>query len=145
MKHYVLGFLFNSGTTEVVLIRKERPTWQYGLLNGVGGHIEPNETPSEAMSREFEEETGLCLPESDWHLFAQMKGNNYDCGCYWAIRTDEIVAKACTMTDESVEVTNIGRINRGQCLHNLNWLLHLAIDSTRNPGLYVTADYCHKL
>jgi hypothetical protein len=34
---YVVGFLFSPSGAEVVLIRKARPSWQSGLLNGIGG------------------------------------------------------------------------------------------------------------
>jgi len=37
MTEYVLGFLMDN--YRVVLIEKQRPAWQKGLLNGVGGHI----------------------------------------------------------------------------------------------------------
>ena len=61
MQEYVVGFLFDedarryhkTGHGNVVLIEKNRPAWQAGRLNGVGGHIEIGETPDEAISREF--------------------------------------------------------------------------------------------
>lgn len=65
----VAGFLFSG--PRVLLVKKLKPVWQYGLLNGVGGVINPNETPIEAMQREFREETeassDLVL---DWRHFA---------------------------------------------------------------------------
>ena len=62
--YYVVGFLFNPDMTEVVLIKKNRPDWQKGLLNGVGGKIESGEDPITAMIREFKEETGIKLEKS---------------------------------------------------------------------------------
>lgn len=56
-KEYVLGFMFDPTLRKVLLVWKDRPTWQKGRLNGIGGHIEAGETPHEAMVREFEEET----------------------------------------------------------------------------------------
>lgn len=53
---YVCGFAFHDG--DVLLIEKQRPDWQRGKWNGVGGHIEPGESDAEAMRREFREETG---------------------------------------------------------------------------------------
>ncbi len=44
MKGYVLGFAFDEDYEWVALIKKNRPQWQAGKLNGVGGKIEPNET-----------------------------------------------------------------------------------------------------
>lgn len=33
---YVVGFAFDLTLTMVALIRKNRPEWQMGLLNGIG-------------------------------------------------------------------------------------------------------------
>ena len=35
---YACGFLFSDDRRHVVLIRKRRPAWQAGKLNGVGGN-----------------------------------------------------------------------------------------------------------
>ena len=45
--------------TRVLLVRKDRPKWQKGRYNLVGGKIEKGETPIEAAVRELKEETGL--------------------------------------------------------------------------------------
>jgi len=59
-KHrYVLGFMFDRDYAEVALILKNRPAWQAGKWNGIGGKIEGDETPHAAMVREFTEETYL--------------------------------------------------------------------------------------
>ena len=39
---YVTGFLFSPDKKSVVLINKNRPAFQVGKLNGVGGKIEEN-------------------------------------------------------------------------------------------------------
>ena len=49
---YVAGFMFDSSYENVLLIRKTKPKWQEGLLNGVGGKIEPGEKELDAMKRE---------------------------------------------------------------------------------------------
>ena len=66
MQHYVCGFLFSPDRSRVLLIRKRRPAWQAGRLNGVGGKVEAGEALYHAMRREFREEAGLDLPESQW-------------------------------------------------------------------------------
>ena len=74
---YVLGFVFSLDASRVLLIWKNRPEWQKGKLNGIGGKIEEGELPIDAMKREFSEETsfaGLTKPGSQellmpyWHL-----------------------------------------------------------------------------
>lgn len=60
MKSYVVGLIFNDADRKrVMLIQKQRPLWQKGFLNGVGGEIEPGETPLAAVDRESGEECGL--------------------------------------------------------------------------------------
>jgi hypothetical protein len=66
MKLYTCAFAFAAEparSDNVLLIRKAKPDWQRGLLNGIGGKVEVRngfiETINEATIREFKEETGL--------------------------------------------------------------------------------------
>lgn len=62
----VMGLVFDEDQ-HVLLIRKARgPTWMRGLLNGLGGHIEPKESPPDAMARENEEECGIATRPESW-------------------------------------------------------------------------------
>src|SRR5882672_6344756 len=70
MKRYVLGFLFDALGNYVALIRKDHPAQQQGKLNGIGGKIKPDETPTQAMRREFAEETNLDV--LGWYWFGQL-------------------------------------------------------------------------
>lgn len=56
---YTLCFLTRG--ERVLLLQRRRPPNQ-GLWNGVGGHIEPGESPLAACLREVREETGYTLP-----------------------------------------------------------------------------------
>lgn len=56
MKRYCLGFYFAQNC--VLLIHKNRPDWQKGKVNGIGGSVEAGETAMCAILREFKEETG---------------------------------------------------------------------------------------
>jgi 8-oxo-dGTP pyrophosphatase MutT (NUDIX family) len=44
---------------DVLLVLKDRPPWQAGRLNLVGGKIEDGEHPREAALRELKEEAGI--------------------------------------------------------------------------------------
>jgi len=50
----VVGFCFTLNQQLVVLILKNKPEWQRGKLNGVGGKIkiDTDESPLDAMVRE---------------------------------------------------------------------------------------------
>jgi 8-oxo-dGTP diphosphatase len=56
---YVLGFVFDLKFEHVLLMLKNRPVWQAGKFNGIGGHVEPGESSLEAMIREAKEEIGV--------------------------------------------------------------------------------------
>ena len=56
--NYTLCFLTRGD--EVLMLYRNRPPNQ-GLWNGVGGHIEPGESPESACLREVVEETGFHL------------------------------------------------------------------------------------
>lgn len=83
--NYVLGFVFDLKMENVVLIRKKKPAWQEGLLNGVGGKIEPGESPLQAMIREYEEEANLRLWPSTWNYLATVAGDDWFMSCYYAV------------------------------------------------------------
>jgi 8-oxo-dGTP diphosphatase len=58
MTSYVLIFCTSQCKDDVLLVLKDKPAWQVGLLNLPGGKIENGETPVEAATRELKEETG---------------------------------------------------------------------------------------
>lgn len=65
MKQYVVGFIFDPQMEHVLLLQRAKAPYK-GLWNGIGGKIEPGESPEHAMVREYEEETEMkadeCLP-----------------------------------------------------------------------------------
>ncbi len=127
---YVVGFAFDEGPYqyriggEVALIRKARPDWQRGCLNGIGGHIEEGESSHEAMVREFKEETDVEIV--DWNLFAKLQGKDWSVDFYRAFGIDLTTLK--TVTDEEVLVYPVDRLP-AKVLPNLRWLIPLALDS----------------
>lgn len=138
MTKYVVGFLFDNERRRVVLIRKLRPHWQKGCLNGVGGKIEGIEAASEAMVREFKEETGAIV--YNWNYVAVLQGSDFVVHVFSAADTDALMS-ARTMTDESVVVLEVNKLlERNDVISNLHWLIPLC----RNPSdvsLPVQIDY----
>ena len=73
MDRFVVGFAFGENKDTILLIKKLRPEWQKGLLNGIGGKIEKGESSLDAMRRECKEETGLTL---NWIRRGIMQGKH---------------------------------------------------------------------
>ncbi len=129
---YVVGFMFRKGRGNVALIRKNRPEWQAGKLNGIGGHIEADETPTEAMCREFWEETGANSCAEHWEKVCTMYRSGeqgflchvFRCFC------DTDLSELKSMTDEKVEVWPVHSLYGA--LSNVGWLLRMCLDV--NPG-----------
>lgn len=77
MKRYVIGFCFLPDSS-CVLIHKVKPDWQVGLVNGLGGSIEPGETIYQAMVREFQEECGVVTDEDQWEHGLTLNGPGWE-------------------------------------------------------------------
>lgn len=121
---FVDGFMFDPLLARVVLIRKIRPDWQEGLLNAVGGKVEPDETAPDAMAREFMEETGVTGLQ--WRQFLDLKLKRDD-GMLYCFYATGNVDKASTELDEVVGVYNVHEVmDRCDTLPNLRWLIQMA-------------------
>lgn len=123
MQHYVLGFLFSESGYLVALIRKNKPEWQKGKLNGIGGKIEEGETPYDAMCREFEEETGVRI--TSWDRCAEMSSPTWKCVVFCAF--SQHIDKVRSTTDEEVIVTRVDQVIRSDdIIPNLGFLIPYA-------------------
>lgn len=120
---YVVGFLFSPDNAQVCLIRKKRPPWQAGRLNGVGGHIEQGETPAAAMRREFEEEAGLSL---EWRYYALLWGTEYRLFCFTAVSPSPIGCHDIRPLTDEVPGWWIADYLPDSVLPNLRWLVPMA-------------------
>jgi 8-oxo-dGTP diphosphatase len=136
MKNYVAGFMFNHELTQVALIKKARPEWQAGRYNGIGGHLEDNETYHEAMAREFFEETGHQTKPSDWKFFAELVEAEWYVAFYTSIMDDLSILK--TTTDEEVVIIDVANLSNEPVISNLQWLIRLALDKKVR---FTTANY----
>lgn len=151
MRRYVLGFLFSRDETRVALLRKTRPAWQAGRLNGVGGHAEEGETFDQAMAREAREELGDHHGARDdlgagaaltWRRFATVESHRFE-------DTDKLLEErwimACYRCQDDLAIAHLPRTNdmgeafepcyvseimsawRENVMTNLPWLLAMAL------------------
>ena len=133
MTEYVLGFRFNENLDEVVLIEKQKPKWQKGLLNGVGGKIEPKEQPIESMVREFKEETSLKTSIKEWVKYSTLvESGVWVVYVYYSIGS---IKNIKSMTNEKVSIIPLGDLSYMKKLSNLTWLIPMAIDFICNSTL----------
>jgi 8-oxo-dGTP diphosphatase len=128
-RHWVVGFLLDDVAERVVLIRKNRPAWQAGHLNGVGGKVELGETLLQAMVREFREETTLHWVH--WEHFARLTWEEGVVHFLRGFAPPSAIAACVTATDEAVEVHPVHHLLapgplRGGVTPNLLWLVPLA-------------------
>lgn len=124
---YVIGFMYVRDTRQVVMIRKNRPEWQAGRLNGVGGHIEPGESARAAMVREFQEETGMVTTTDDWTLFLRIESNhNTHMTVFAAIVESESRCPVAATTDEIVNIVPVDRFTQlwpDQIVPNMSYIV----------------------
>jgi|GEM_PF-509432 8-oxo-dGTP diphosphatase len=125
IQRYVVGFAFDEQGKSVVLIRKNHPNWQRGMMNGVGGHIEKGESEHAAQAREFKEETGVEIYESNWHRFAKLSGEGYELHCFSTF-TNEIFYCG-SITDELITILPVADLRGSVVIPNLQWLIPAAL------------------
>ncbi len=146
MTKYVIGFVFDLQKRQVMLIKKNRPTSQAGLLNGVGGKVEgplEDKEPVLAMVREAKEESGFDSESSSWHLFhneVHTSGNDL---YFYVTTTENLCDKIGTMTDEVIVVASYDVDHKGnfmninfdlaQMMYNLGWVLPMSYCYLRYP------------
>jgi len=121
-KEYVVGFMMDPLLRHVVLIRKINPEWQRGLLNGVGGKVEPGEDALAAMHREFKEEAGL--EGLEWKHFLTLLTPHSHLSFFRCVGN---VYKATTILEEEVGVFDIHEVmDRCDVMPNLRWCIQMA-------------------
>ncbi len=131
---YVLGFLFTKDLKKVVLILKNKPEWQKGYLNGIGGKIEKGESAGEAMVREFWEEAGLETDISEWEHFLLIKGKEWEVNCFRSFIPTEGLKLITSKTDESVFIANVFDIPTLKVIPNLNYIIPMCLDFDNFTG-----------
>lgn len=116
----------------VVLIEKEKPEWQRGKYNAIGGKIEEKETPLQAMVREFQEEAFILTKPDHWNPLCLIGDSNYEVYFFYCLFEDwrDYISKT---TEEvfHIPVMDLHTVNH-LLIQNLNWLIPLCIDKEQN-------------
>lgn len=75
-REYVVAYakLVGPHSSDILVVLKNKPAWQKGRFNLVGGKIEEGETPIQAAERELMEEAGL-RPASSSTLMGKITGS----------------------------------------------------------------------
>lgn len=133
MKKYVVGFIFDSNIEHILLINKNRPAWQNGFVNGLGGKIEDGESITQATVREIKEECGLLTDQEKWIHIGQIYSDvlSVDFLSYvYEGRMDD----AQSLTDEKVEWFPLNDLPKN-IIKNLSWLIPITLDKINNQEM----------
>lgn len=150
VKTYVLGFCFSRDRSSVALVIKNRPDWQAGKVNGIGGKVELQDTTDisshfsflpgkqfyQAMFREFKEEAGIEV--LNWDLFATMTFNDDILGgkaivkCFRAFTDDVYFAN--TQESEQIVIVRLEDLNSYPLLMNVPMLIEMALNKDLKIG-----------
>ncbi len=138
---YTLGFMFSKEGDKVLLIQKDRPKWQAGKLNGIGGKIDhflDSESDLRTTQvREFHEETTIGTAIEEWELFAIITGtetedktgtevgSTYNIYCYRCF--SDKMFEAAQIESEIPTIISSFRTHEWNCLTNVNWLVPMAL------------------
>lgn len=129
MKSYVCGFMFSSDCSRVLLIEKNRPNFQKGKLNGIGGKIEASDlTIVDAMIREFREETSIETTVDDWTKLAVLYGIDWIVSFFYSFSEKHSLAQ--TTTDETIYSIRVNTLKTKNLMSNLHVLIPLALDTS---------------
>jgi len=127
MKHYCLGFVISD--RQVLLIRKNSGRMK-GKTNGLGGTIEPNETPKQAISREVEEESAIYIAPEEWSHVATVLGGGWKMEVFVTLVKILYSDDSWQSSDEG-EVSFYGLSNLPQNMDlTAKWLLQMTYDDT---------------
>ena len=138
---FVVAFVFRTmpgaRAPDVFLVKKnprrENMMWQRGLWNGIGGGVNPGESPYDASKREWREETTV-EPNyfHGWRCFAVETGRDYQLYCFRGDAAENFLSTTnwpeYNDADEMMSWLSMADMDKYQVLGNLRWMLPLALD-----------------
>ena len=134
----VCAFAVSNTGCIALLEKKSGP--HIGLLNGIGGKIEPGECPEEAMTREFTEEAGVHISEIGWDMRVELTGHDKSWRVYFFVAkmSDPLFNQITAQEEEPIYIIDdIDSICWEQCVPNLRWIIPYCIQTEVSDILFV--------
>jgi ADP-ribose pyrophosphatase YjhB (NUDIX family) len=125
-----LGFIYTPTFDQVLLIKKQRPTFHKDKLNGLGGKCEANEKAEECIAREVKEECGLVIPTQEWKKVGTMSWEEWHVEIFVTIYNGDL-KNVQTLTEDEVQWYPTHPLP-SNVLTNLPWLIPLGVDYLTN-------------
>lgn len=144
-KQYVLGFIFDKTRRLVVMIKKNEKTWQAGMLNGVGGKVNPEDpTLNHAMAREANEECGLRQFPGRFIRAGTLEGDDYEVIVFYTVVDDIFKETTQGETDEGEIMIRSTReliLEREKCVYHVPVLIHMCEAQMLGQDCKFTLEY----
>jgi 8-oxo-dGTP pyrophosphatase MutT (NUDIX family) len=132
-EHYVLGFLFDDEHKQVLLQKASCP-WMNGRWNGIGGHIENDETPQEAMRREANEEAGIDKYYKWKHQATMICPGGV---VFIFSHSQSGTPRYDKRNDQDLQVFSISSLPVYR-MSNIDWMINLCIENPIHPPMIET-------
>lgn len=137
--NYVLVYVYDPETNKVLIIHKDRPSWQNGKINFPGGKIEEEDkTPAHAASRELYEETEIFISYYDLELSGKIFGNDF------SIHVFKVEHEKCDVHSTESElpewINYFELLKRDNLIPNLYVMTSLLMSNIKNWKLYFDED-----
>ena len=138
---YVVSFIFSPDFERVWLIEKQRPAWQKGYLNGIGGKIEEGESAFHAAHRELHEEAGIqggtiVLKETGRMAGTNNDGSDFEVIVFAGVTDLELIAQE----DEQIASVTVGLIRDKKYIENVPALMELCMYHLRGNSKFTRFD-----
>lgn len=125
-REYTVVIAFNYLLLDVLLIQKEKPKFQKGLFNGIGGKVEHNETITQCACREFYEECGIKIRNPKHFATLSTKSHGIDAIVYFYTYVLKRQDTPQTKTKEKISWSHFYMLQYLPLVPNLYWLITLA-------------------